>query len=267
MKITLEKIFLILCFFSHVFSTQVIIQDFLKERKANNGIIQLNSKSINSVITKPRNYTMVIMFTTTEEQYNCNLCKKLEPIFKLVAKSQHKTYPKSEELFFGILEFSDGPEVFEKLQLTAVPVIMLYPATIGPNASRKNTPYILNIKSGDISSNWLAQIISQETKQPIRIIQFINYGKVFFYAFITFLSVVFLRLIRSFVFFIITKKELWLILSLASILIFNSGYMFTRIRNISFNGYDNDIPIYILETFNSQYGIESLIISTTCKKF
>ncbi|KAG5518230.1 hypothetical protein PMAC_003026 [Pneumocystis sp. 'macacae'] len=228
MKITLQKVFLILCFFSHVFSTQVVIQDFLKKKKTNNGIIQLDSKSMNSVITKQRNYTMVIMFTATEEQYNCNLCKKLEPIFKLVAKSQYKTYPKSEELFFGILEFSDGPEVFEKLQLTAVPIIMLYPATIGPNGSRGNKPYILNIKNGDISSNWLAQVISQETKQSIRIIHFINYGK-------------------------------------ASILIFNSGYMFTRIRNISFNGYNNDIPIYILEIFNSQYGIESLIISTTCE--
>ncbi|KAG4303435.1 hypothetical protein PCANB_000427 [Pneumocystis canis] len=263
MKITLQKVLIILSLFSCIFSTQNIIQDFLRKKKSNNGIIQLDSKIINTIITKPRNYSMVIMFTVNEEQYSCNLCKKLDPIFRLVARSRHKTHPKSEELFFGILEFSNGPEVFEQLQLTTVPIIMVYPATIGPNALKNNKPHILNIKDGDISSIWIAQAISQKTHQPINIIQFFNYGKFFFYSFITFLSAVFLKITYSFVFFIITKKELWLILSMASILIFNSGYMYIKIRNVPFTGYDNNIPVYISKSFTNQYGAESQIISIT----
>ncbi|KAG5440621.1 hypothetical protein PCK2_000331 [Pneumocystis canis] len=197
------------------------------------------------------------MFTINEEQYSCNLCKKLDPIFRLVARSRYKTHPKSEELFFGILDFSSSPEVFEQLQLTTVPVIMVYPATIGPNALKNSKPRMLNIKDGDISSLWIAQAISQETNQPITIIQFFNYGKLFFYSFLTLLFAVFLKITHSFVFFIIVKKELWL----ALILLFNSGYMYTRIRNIPFTGYDNNNPVYISRSFSSQYGVESQIVS------
>ncbi|KAG4305796.1 hypothetical protein PORY_000706 [Pneumocystis oryctolagi] len=241
MKNILQKVFLILSFILCVFSTQNIVNDFLKRAKSNNGIIQLNSESINSVITQQRNYTMVIMFTATQQQYDCKLCKKLDPIFRLVAKSQRKIYPKSKELFFGILEFSDGVRVFEKLQLTTVPIIMVYPATVGPSAFKRSNPYVLNIKDGDISPEWIAQVISRETNQPIHIV----------------------RLTRSFIFFIITKKELWLVLSLISILVFNSGYMYTQIRSTPFSGHNNNNPVYILESFSSQYKVESHIVSMT----
>ncbi|QSL65053.1 hypothetical protein MERGE_002358 [Pneumocystis wakefieldiae] len=263
MIITLQKLYLILSFFSYVFSTQDLVLDFLERAESNSGLIQLDSPSIYSIITKPRNYSIVVMFTTNNIQYDCHVCRKLYPSFKLIAKSRHKTHPKSKSLFFGVIEYLENEYIFSQLQLTNIPTIILYPATIGPASSRNNKPVILNIRDGDISSEWLAQAISQKINEPIHIVYFLNYGKIAFYAFIAFLSVFFFKITHSFIFYVISKKELWLIFSLASIIIFNSGYMLVKIRKSPFTGQNNDSPIYISQSSSTQYGIESHIIIVT----
>ncbi|EMR11235.1 hypothetical protein PNEG_00824 [Pneumocystis murina B123] len=263
MRINLQKLYLILAFLSYVFSTQDLVLDFLKRAESNNGIIQLDGTSIYSILTKPRNYSIVVMFTTNSIEYNCYVCKKLYPSFRLIAKSRHKTHPKSKTLFFGVLEYLENANIFAQLQLTKIPTIIVYPATVGPAALKNSKPLMLNIRDGDISSEWLAQAISQKINEPIHIVQFLNYGKIVFYSFIAFLSLLFFKITHSFIFYIMSRKELWLIFSLACILIFNSGYMLVKIRKSPFNGQDDNSPSYILRSSHAQYGIESHIIVVT----
>ncbi|KTW28765.1 hypothetical protein T552_01395 [Pneumocystis carinii B80] len=262
MRITLQKLYIILSFFSYVFSTQDIIQDFLKKAESNNGIIHLDSTNIYSITTKPRNYSIVVMFTTNSEEYDCYICKKLYSNFKLIAKSRQKTHPKSETLFFGVLEYLENVDIFSQLQLTKIPMIIIYPATVGPTASRNSKPFVLTLKN-EISPELLVHTISQKINEPIHIVQFLNYGKIIFYIFIAFLFLLFFKLTHSFIFYVMNRKEIWLIFSLACILIFNSGYMLVKIRKPPFSGQDNNSPDYILKESHSQYGVESHIIVIT----
>lgn len=49
------------------------------------GIIELDSLAFDDVLAKPRNYSMVVLFTAISPEFQCVPCKYVSPLFKLHA--------------------------------------------------------------------------------------------------------------------------------------------------------------------------------------
>ncbi|KAG7171785.1 Magnesium transporter protein 1-like [Homarus americanus] len=62
----------------------------------------------------PRNYSMIVMHAHDE--------------FQLVANSWRYSQGYSNKLFFALVDFDEGPDVFQQLRLNSAPVFMHFPA-------------------------------------------------------------------------------------------------------------------------------------------
>jgi len=66
---------------------------------------------------------------------------------------------------------------------------------------------------------------------------------------------------------IVQNRNIWAAFSLISILLFTSGHMFNRIRNVPYVAGDQHGRInYFASGFQSQFGLETQIVAAICKK-
>lgn len=66
--------------------------------------------------------------------------------------------------------------------------------------------------------------------------------------------------------FLSGSKFLWMIISLATIVVMTSGYMFNSIRNTPFVGFgQGGTPEYFSGGFQSQYRAETQIVAALCE--
>lgn len=61
----------------------------------------------------PRNYSVVIMFTAMAPQRQCMVCRHANDEFTIVANSFRYSQAYSNKLFFAIVDFDEGSDVFQ----------------------------------------------------------------------------------------------------------------------------------------------------------
>lgn len=61
----------------------------------------------------PRNYSVVIMFTAMAPQRQCGVCKHANDEFTIVANSFRYSQAYSNKLFFAVVDFDEGSDVFQ----------------------------------------------------------------------------------------------------------------------------------------------------------
>ena len=76
----------------------------------------------------PRNYSMIVMFTALSAQRQCAICKQASDEFHLVANSYRYSQFYSNKMFFAMVDFDEGPDVFQIMKLNSAPVFMHFPA-------------------------------------------------------------------------------------------------------------------------------------------
>ena len=61
----------------------------------------------------PRNYSMIVMFTALSAQRQCAICKQASEEYAIVANSYRYSQSYSDNLFFAMVDFDEGPDVFQ----------------------------------------------------------------------------------------------------------------------------------------------------------
>ncbi|KAG9071758.1 oligosaccharyl transferase subunit ost3/OST6 [Linnemannia hyalina] len=120
------------------------------------GIIELDSLAFDDVLAKPRNYSMVVLFTAISPEFQCVPCKNFDPEYRLVAAGWFRI-PDKSQIFFGILDFKAGQSVFQKFNMNSAPSLLYFPVSDSPESSPSFDRYDFG-KSGfqaESFANWV----------------------------------------------------------------------------------------------------------------
>jgi oligosaccharyltransferase complex subunit gamma len=76
-------------------------------------IVRLNTEKFKHFVkSTPRNYSMIVMFTAMAPARQCVICRHGSEEFNIVANSYRYSQLFSNKLFFGVVDFDEGTEIF-----------------------------------------------------------------------------------------------------------------------------------------------------------
>lgn len=87
------------------------------------------------VKSTPRNYSVVIMFTALAPARQCAICRHAHDEYTILANSFRYSQAYSNNLFFAMVDFDEGADVFQMLRLNTAPVFMHFPAKGKPKST------------------------------------------------------------------------------------------------------------------------------------
>jgi len=197
----------------------------LTQWAAKRSVIKLTSaKFMTYVKNKPRNYSMIVMFTALNPQRRCTVCHEANDEYTILANSYRFSSSFSNELFFGVLDYDDGQEAFHSLGLSSAPSFIHFPA----KGKRKGVD-TFDIQRQGFNSEQLAKWVQDRTGTPIRIFRPPNYtGTVIFILTLCMVGS-FLYIRRNSLEFL-QSKTVWSGICIFIILLMTSGQMWNHIR-------------------------------------
>ncbi|KAK7579814.1 hypothetical protein V9T40_000443 [Parthenolecanium corni] len=201
----------------------------LKELSAKKGFIKLNSAKFKDYVKwASRNYSFVIMFTALETHRQCTICKPVYEEFSITAKSFQMTYGLSDRLFFGVIDFDDGSEIFQKLQINTAPLIVFFPPKRKMN--RINDLQTLDMQRLGFSAEAIGRWITDRTDLEFKIFRPPNYASTVGLLLLIFVgSVVMYFKQENFEF--LQNRTVWAALTVVFCLLMTSGQMWNHIRS------------------------------------
>ncbi|KAK9478776.1 hypothetical protein V1514DRAFT_330353 [Lipomyces japonicus] len=238
------------------------LKSLLRTSNARPGLIRLTDKNFDQVVNAPRDYGLAVLLTAESPQMGCQLCREFAPDFNLVVHSWHHEHADSDKLFFAVLDFKDGKQTFQKLQLKTAPNVWVYPPTVGENAG-PDKPFNYEILASPNHPQALIRFI--QTHVPgveIKINVPTDYTK-FMTPIATVIGILSsIRFIYPYVKPVLQSRTAWAGLSLVGILMFISGHMFNNIRHTPYVAGNNRGGVqYIAPGFMMQYGFETQAIA------
>ncbi|KAF8654131.1 hypothetical protein AX16_003662 [Volvariella volvacea WC 439] len=231
-------------------------EKFVELAAAGNGVIKLDSKLYDTLTGSKRDWSTAVVFTALDPKRRCIPCKEFNPSWQSVAKAWSKVAPaERNEHFFATIDFDDAPNVFQKMGLTAAPVVYIFPPTEGSRvpASGRTSPLKYDFSTG-FEAGPLAEHLSNHTPVPIPYRDPINWGRVFTTGFLGLSLLLVLRYSRP----LLQNKWIWAAGSIITSLVMTSGFMFTRIRGSAYTGPDGG---WIAAGFQNQFGQEVQVVS------
>jgi oligosaccharyltransferase complex subunit gamma len=78
------------------------------------GHADLDAKLFANLVDGDRNYTAVVLLTTTAAEHQCAPCAEYAKEFSLLSYSWSRTF-ENGKLYFGTLDYKNGIEVFQKV--------------------------------------------------------------------------------------------------------------------------------------------------------
>lgn len=93
--------------------------------RSKDGIIKLDSALYEELLApeatagggKGRDYAVAVVLTALPVEMQCEPCRKFDPIFREEAASWKRSPRETrDDLFFGVLDFADGQQVFQKVR-------------------------------------------------------------------------------------------------------------------------------------------------------
>lgn len=235
--------------------------------KGNSGVLDIADDNYEKYLSGPRDYDVVVFMTSNSPQINCILCQDTEPKFRIVANSWNRAFPagvsEGRDVYFFKAEFGSSKALFQKMKLDSIPKIFYFPPQPkGANSAAwitDNSQYqFLQGEQDVMLRQWLMSI----TNQSFDLYVPIDYPRLIMNACITFAIVMLIRRFRGALSQLLQSRFLWGALSLVAILLFSGGYMFNQIRNTPFLREVGDKVEYIAPGAQSQYGLETQLLST-----
>lgn len=172
----------------------------------------------------PRNYSMIVMLTALAPSRQCQICRHAHDEFSIVANSYRFSPIYSNKLFFAMVDFDDGSDVFQMLRLNTAPVFMHFPAKGKPKGADT-----MDIHRVGFAADSIAKFVAERTDITIRIFRPPNYSGTV--AMITLVALVgsFLYIRRNNLEFLY-NKNLWGAVALFFCFAMISGQMWNHIR-------------------------------------
>ncbi|KAH8269753.1 hypothetical protein KR018_012073 [Drosophila ironensis] len=197
----------------------------LVEMNAKKPLLRFNGPKFREYVkSAPRNYSMVVMLTALAPSRQCQICRHAHDEFQIVANSYRFSSIYSNRLFFAMVDFDEGSEVFQLLRLNTAPVFMHFPAKGKPKGADT-----MDIHRVGVAADTIAKFVAERTDITIRIFRPPNYSGTV--AMITLVALVgsFLYIRRNNLEFLY-KKSLWGALAVLFCFAMISGQMWNHIR-------------------------------------
>ena len=104
-------------------------------RSLSSAPLKLDEASYDDLVAAPRDYSVAVLLTAREDRFGCQLCRDFQPEWELIGRSWARGDKAGESrVIFGTLDFVDGKGPFQKMQLQTVPILAIFPPTVGPYA-------------------------------------------------------------------------------------------------------------------------------------
>ncbi|XP_071125846.1 dolichyl-diphosphooligosaccharide--protein glycosyltransferase subunit TUSC3-like [Mytilus edulis] len=232
---TLLKVFLTvfcLSLIQNSFAVQKNKQDLLTDKvqqmtEWNNkkSVIKFNGDKFKQYVrTAPRNYSVIVMLTALQPKRQCSVCKQANEEYVILANSWRYSQQYSNKLFFAMVDYDDGADVFSQLKTNTAPVFMHF-----PEKGKTKKGDTLDINRVGFSAEAIAKWVQERTDVQIRIFRPPNYSGTLALALLFALIGGLLYLKRNNLEFIY-NKTFWGIGALVIIFAMTSGQMWNHIR-------------------------------------
>uniref|UniRef100_A0A8D1XCI6 Tumor suppressor candidate 3 n=1 Tax=Sus scrofa TaxID=9823 RepID=A0A8D1XCI6_PIG len=266
----------------------------LMEWSSRRSIFRMNGDKFRKFIkTPPRNYSMIVMFTALQPQRQCSVCRPLCLLFLLAEmfvllslffylfhdgffsslRFEHHFKQANEEyqilanswryssafcnkLFFSMVDYDEGTDVFQQLNMNSAPTFMHFPPKGRPK--RADT---FDLQRIGFAAEQLAKWIADRTDVHIRVFRPPNYSGTIALALLVSLVGGLLYLRRNNLEFIYNKTG-WAMVSLCIVFAMTSGQMWNHIRGPPYahkNPHNGQVS-YIHGSSQAQFVAESHII-------
>ncbi|KAF9082738.1 oligosaccharyl transferase subunit ost3/OST6 [Mortierella sp. AD031] len=210
-------------------------------------------------MAKPRNYSMVVLFTAISPEFNCVPCQNFDPEYKMVAAGWSKLANKSQ-LFFSVLDFKAGQAIFQKFGMNSAPSVLYFPVSGSISNDPSQDRYDFG-KSGFQAESFAAWLQSRSgiSVQVQRPFDYMDLAAKVLGTFTTVFSItLFVRKGRK----IFTSKYFWSTVSMITIFVMISGHMWNQIRNPPYSQQSHDGRSgFIAGGFQNQFGIETQVVA------
>jgi len=192
-------------------------------------VVKLNGNKFRDFVKSgPRNYSMLVMFTALSAQRQCAICRQASDEYHLVANSYRYSQFYSNKMFFAMVDFDEGPDVFQSMKLNTAPVFMHFPAKGKPKKADN-----MDIQRVGFSAEAIAKWIGERTDMNIRVFRPPNYTGTVALLMLFALVGGLLYLRRNNLEFLYNKTA-WSLLALFFVFAMISGQMWNHIRGPPF---------------------------------
>ncbi|KAK4057253.1 oligosaccharyl transferase subunit ost3/OST6 [Microbotryomycetes sp. JL221] len=231
---------------------------------SNNGIIPLNAALYDEITATPRDYSVSVVLTALSPQFKCSPCHLMQPEYNLVAK-QWKGQRRSddEEHFFAVLDFVNGQEIYQRLNLQTAPTFQMFMPNEGSRASPKSGADTFDFGRAGFRAEAIAQYIASTAKIPLKFSRPIDKSKAISTIVIAFCMVFSAYRLRSHLKNVLSLSYLWAFGTIFVILLMTSGYMWNQIRHPPYlQAGPGGRVSYIQNGYSNQLGVETHIVAT-----
>lgn len=197
----------------------------LVDSSAKRPVLRYNGNKFREYVTKtPRNYSMIVMFTALSAQSQCAICKQASDEYHMVANSYRYSSQYSNKMFFAMVDFDEGPDVFQSMKLNSAPVFMHFPAKGKPK--KMDT---MDIQRVGFGADAIAKWINERTEINIRVFRPPNYTGTIAMFILFAVTAVLLYMRRNNLDFLYNKTA-WGLIALCFVFAMISGQMWNHIR-------------------------------------
>lgn len=188
-------------------------------------IIRLNADKFKQYVRgSPKNYSVVVMLTALQPQRQCSVCKQASDEFTILANSWRYSQQFSNRLFFAMVDFDEGGDIFQSLKINTAPVFMHFPAKGKPKKADT-----MDIHRVGFAAEQIARWVQERTDIQVRIFRPPNYSGTLALALLLSLVGGLLYLKRNNLEFLY-NRTFWGISALTVIFAMTSGQMWNHIR-------------------------------------
>ncbi|XP_053475531.1 tumor suppressor candidate 3 [Ictalurus furcatus] len=197
----------------------------MMEWSARRSVIRMNGEKFRRFVkAPPRNYSVIVMFTALQPQRQCSVCRQANEEYQVLANSWRYSSAFSNRLFFTVVDYDEGADVFQQLNMNSAPTFMHFPAKGKPK--RADT---FDLQRIGFASEQLAKWIHDRTDVQIRVFRPPNYSGTIALALLVSLVGGLLYLRRNNLEFIYNKTG-WAMAALCVVFAMTSGQMWNHIR-------------------------------------
>jgi oligosaccharyltransferase complex subunit gamma len=194
-------------------------------------LIKLSSEKFNYFArTKPKNYSIVAMFTALKPQRRCTICQEAKGEFDIVANSYRVSSEFSSKLFFVMIDIDEGgAEAFQALRLTSAPTYFHFPGT-----GKRQPEDSFSASRFGISAEALAKWVAERTDVHFTIVRPPNYTAMMIWLVAVLLGLIIAYWNRENLSTLFDPTK-WAILAMGLVFIMISGQMWNVIRGPPFS--------------------------------
>jgi len=233
----------------------------LNEMIAAEPLLKYDSKAFEKFVEGPRNFSTILMLTAVSGQQNCEPCRLLLPEFQIAANSWAALKHPSR-MYFAMVDYQSGTEVFNKLKLTNAPVIYHFPPNEGENAKpeHKKNPMAFDrydIQRSGESAEDILKYVETIVHTGIPMVKPPEYAKFLIAIGFLLFAAALLKFLASKMADFLKNPFVWAFGSLIFALVMTSGNMWNLIRGAPYAGRDE----VFMRQFGSQYIVETRIVA------